>query len=75
VRSPEKLERLRADVGYCGIDASLNVARHGTDLIGERHPIGEAFAGKDIESQAVRITLRAGVSDAAHQVVEVDVAF
>ena len=72
--SLDMLEGLLVDVGYCGIDASLDVARYGTHLIGECHPLGEAFAGKDVESQTICVMLRAGVSDAAQQVVQVDIA-
>jgi hypothetical protein len=62
-------------VGDRGIDTGLNVAWHCAHLIGERDPISEAIASKDVESQKVRVPLRAGVSDAAQQVVQVDVAF
>jgi hypothetical protein len=72
--SLDVLEGLLVHVGYCGIDASLDMARHGTHLIGEGHPIGDALARKDIESQKVCIMLCAGVSDAAQQVVQVDIA-
>ena len=72
--SLDMLEGLLIHVGYCGIDASLDVARHGTHLIGECHPVVEALAGKDVESQTVCVMLCTGVSDAAQQVVQVDVA-
>ena len=49
VGSLDNLEGLLVDVGCRGVDASLDVARHGTHLIGERHPIGEALANTSRE--------------------------